>query len=231
MFGNFSEPNAKLEYGLVVWLPICLWSHLPNALVLSSSPQHRRAQSGGVGVDLYHRSCISPLHNLNCFLLLSISQFTIVFQFGMAPLGSRFSELLRWSPKKIPGWSISPQSLSPSFSGGLSQGQEFRVVCLPRIEQKISDGQLWGAIVGSDVPRLDCGTDWRCGCLWASVVQKCLWSSHQRQPLLQNSGDYSDLFWWMLLQKVLKNIQDNISAENYSTVDISTVLRVIDRAV
>lgn len=26
------------------------------------------------------------------------------------------------------------------------------MVCLPRIEQKTSDGQLWGAIVGSGVP-------------------------------------------------------------------------------
>lgn len=31
------------------------------------------------------------------------------------------------------------------------------MVCLPRIEQKISDGQLWGAIVGSGVPGLELG--------------------------------------------------------------------------
>ncbi|TNM87051.1 hypothetical protein fugu_007281 [Takifugu bimaculatus] len=50
--------------------------------------------------DLYH-SFISASHNLDCFLLLSLSQFTIVFQFGMAPLVSLCSELLRWRKKKF----------------------------------------------------------------------------------------------------------------------------------
>lgn len=183
----------NVKYTLIVWLPIHLWSHLPHALVLSSAPQHHHPGPlpfSSSRVDLYHRSCISASHNLSCFLLSSLSQFTIVFQFGMAPFVSRFSELLWWSPNKFRADLSPPNPLSPSFSGGLSQGQEFRVVCLPRIEQ-ISDGQLWGAIVGSGVPGLDWGfTDAR-GCLWACVVHKWQWSSHQCQPLLQNSADYS----------------------------------------
>lgn len=102
---------------------------------------------------LIYITCASPPHITS-----------IVFSF-CSSLGLPLCSSLEWhhSCLDVPNCSggvqnnsrlIYPHSipLSPSFSSGLSQGQEFRVVCLPRIEQKTSDGQLWGTIVGSGVP-------------------------------------------------------------------------------
>lgn len=149
----FRTKCKLLEYSLMGWLPVhllissstCFASVITPPLPLWPLPFIPST------ADLYH-SFISASHNLDCFLLLSLSRFTIVFQFGMAPLLSLCSELLRWSPKKFQADLPPHNSFIPSFSSGLSQGQEFRVVCLPRIEQKTSDRQLWGAIVGSGVP-------------------------------------------------------------------------------
>lgn len=148
----FRTKCKLLEYCLTGWLPVHLLisSSTCFASVITSPPPPcgllRFIPSTA------DHSFISASHNLDCFLLLSLSRFTIVFQFGMAPLMSLCSELLRWSPKKFQADLHPHNSFIPSFSSGLSQGQEFRVVCLPRIEQKTSDRQLWGAIVGSGVP-------------------------------------------------------------------------------
>lgn len=107
------------------------------------------------------------------------------------------------SPKKIQAdLSLSsppPSPLSLSFSDGLSQGQEFRVVCLP---QNRAEDIWWTAVVcdwglrcaptGSEGGGF---TD-ACGCLWASVVQKCQRSSQQHQPF---ATEPSRLFWLILM--------------------------------
>lgn len=132
----------SLSFDLIFHM-FCLSHHVPPSL----SPRGLLPFIPSTA-DLYH-SFISASHNLDCFLLLSLSWFPIVFQFGMAPFVSLCSELLQ---KKFQADLPPHNSFIPSFSGGLSQGQEFRVVCLPRIEQKTSDRQLWGAIVGPGVP-------------------------------------------------------------------------------
>lgn len=109
--------------------------------------------------DVQH-SHISASHNLNSSPFVSFSYFSIVFQFRMMP------------PKRAPSKKVFQASLvdlknsrliclslplSPSFSCGLSQGQEFRVDCLPEIDHMTSDRQLWGVIVDSGEPKLNRG--------------------------------------------------------------------------
>lgn len=98
----FRTKCKLLEYSLTAWLPVHLLissSACFGSVITSPSffPHGLLAFIPSM-VDLYY-SCISASHNLSCFLLLPLSRFTIVFQFGMAPLMSRCSKLLRWSPK------------------------------------------------------------------------------------------------------------------------------------
>lgn len=203
-----------LAYGLSGRLLIHLWSHLPHALVVSSPPRHHHpgplafVLSRG---DLYHRLCISAWHHLDCFPLSSLPQLTIVFQFGMAPLMSRFSESKKnsrqiyLSPPPPPP----PSPLSPSFSDGLSQGQEFRVVCLP--QNRAED--IWWTAVGCDCG-LRCAPTGSGGgggdLLTLVAAYELLWSRNVSEVHSSISLCYTEpsRFRWNLLKDIQGNISD-----------------------
>lgn len=198
LFGNIWEPNAKypcvvLHYGS----HLTFWPHRPHVSVVLRPPSpHGLLALIPSRDDLYHSS-ICTSHTLDCFLL---DWFTIVFQFGMAPLGSRCFPSCSGGVQKNSGLIYPPHPLSPSFSGGLSQGQEFRVVCLPRIELEISDGQLWGAPVALGYPDLIWGFSDVPGCLWAPVVSDTHTSvslCHRTQHMTWTSSDWSSsrMYW------------------------------------
>lgn len=88
----FRTKCKLLEHSLTGRLPVNLLissSTCFASVITSPTPSSRRGLLPFIPstADLYH-SFISASHNLDCFLLLSLSRFTIVFQFGMAPLVS-----------------------------------------------------------------------------------------------------------------------------------------------
>lgn len=137
------------------------WPQLPHFMSIINHPHpHGCLAFIPSWFDLY-RSRIPISHNLIVFsfcpslglpLCSSLERLHLCLVVPSCSVGVQKNSRLIYPP---------PHPLSPSFSSGLSEGQEFRVVCLPRIEQKTSDGQLWGAFVGSGVPGLDRGI-YRC---------------------------------------------------------------------
>lgn len=199
-----------LAYSLSGQLLIHLWPHLPHALVVSSHPPNTTIPA------LWPLSYRGVIYITVCASPPGITSIVFLFHPSLSWL---LCSSLEWhrsclgfpSPKKIPGrsTSLSPplQVLYPRLSPmDYLRDRNLEWSVSPRIEQKISDGQLWGAIVGSVVPRLDRGGG---DLLTLVAAYELLWSRNVSEVHSSISLCYTEpsRFRWNLL----KNIQGNIS--------------------
>lgn len=187
-----------LAYSLSGRLLIHLWSHLPHALVVSSPPPNTTIPA------LWPLSYWGVIYITDCASPPGITSIVFLFHPSLSWL---LCSSLEWhhsclgfpSPKKFQAdLSLSsppPSPLSLSFSDGLSQGQEFRVVCLP--QNRAED--IWWTAVGCDCG-LHCAPTGSVGgdLLTLVAAYELLWSRNVSEVhssislLLQNLADYSD---------------------------------------
>lgn len=127
------------------------------------------------------------------------------------------------SPKKFQSdLSLSsppPSPLSPSFSDGLSQGQEFRVVCLP--QNRAED--IWWTAVGCDCG-LRCAPTGSGGIYWRSwlLVSFC-------GPEMSAKSTAASAFCYRTQQIILTNSDGSSCRTLWKTFKTTPLTRIIPR--